>query len=52
MPDAIKDLEGIYGYIADKSGFLKGPGNTLKSFTKSAANWELCPFGGSNGMIS
>jgi len=40
MPDAIKDLEGIYGYIADKS------------FTKSAANWELCPFGGSNGMIS
>ena len=21
MPDAIKDLEGIYGYIADKSGF-------------------------------
>ena len=46
MPDAIKDLEGIYGYIADKSGFPERAWGYVDKLRQKCRELETAPLRG------
>ena len=46
MPDAIKDLEGIYGYIADKSGFPERAWSYVEKLQQKCRELETAPLRG------
>ena len=46
MPDAIKDLEGIYGYIADKSGFPERAWGYVEKLHQKCRELGTVPFRG------
>ena len=46
MPDAIKDLEGIYGHIADKSGFPERAWSYVEKLHQKCRELETAPLRG------
>ena len=46
MPDAIKDLETIYGYIADKSGFPERAWAYIEKLRQRCYELETAPLHG------
>ncbi|MDX9690731.1 MAG: type II toxin-antitoxin system RelE/ParE family toxin [Alphaproteobacteria bacterium] len=46
MPDAIKDLEGIYGYITDKSGFPERAWAYVEKLQQKCRELETAPLRG------
>ena len=46
MPDAIKDLEGIYGYITDKSGFPERAWSYVEKLQQKCRELETAPLRG------
>jgi plasmid stabilization system protein ParE len=46
MPDAIKDLEGIYGYVADKSGFPERAWSYIERLRQKCHELETAPLRG------
>lgn len=46
MPDAIKDLEGIYGYVADKSGFPERAWSYIERLHQKCHELETAPLRG------
>ena len=46
MPDAIKDLEGVYGYIADKSGFPERAWAYIQKLRQKCHELETAPLRG------
>ena len=46
MPDAIKDLEGIYGYITDKSGFPERAWAYIEKLRRKCHELETAPIRG------
>lgn len=46
MPDAIKDLEGIYGYVADKSGFPERAWSYIEKLRQKCHELETAPLRG------
>ena len=46
MPDAIKDLEGIYGYITDKSGFPERAWSYIEKLQQKCRELETAPLRG------
>lgn len=46
MPDAIKDLEGIYGHIADKSGFPERAWAYVEKLRQKCRELETAPLCG------
>ena len=46
MPDAIKDLEGIYGYITDKSGFPERAWGYVEKLRQKCRELETAPLRG------
>ena len=46
MPDAIKDLEAIYGYIADKSGFSERAWAYVEKLRQKCDEMETAPLRG------
>jgi plasmid stabilization system protein ParE len=46
MPDAIKDLEGIYGYIADKSGYPERAWTFVERLRQKCHELETAPLRG------
>ena len=46
MPDAIKDLEAIYGYIADKSGFPERAWAYIEKLRQKCYELETAPLRG------
>jgi len=46
MPDAIKDLEGIYGYITDKSGFPERAWGYIEKLRRKCHELETAPIRG------
>ncbi len=45
-PDAIKDLETIYGYISDKSGFPERAWAYIEKLRQKCHELETAPFRG------
>ncbi len=46
MPDALKDLEGIYNYIADKSGFPERAWAYIEKLRQKCHELENAPLRG------
>lgn len=46
MPDAIKDLEAIYGYIADKSGYPERAWEFVERLRQKCHELETAPLRG------
>ena len=46
LPDAIKDLESIYGYIADKSGYPERAWNYVEKLRQKCQDLETVPLRG------
>lgn len=46
MPDAIKDLENIYGYISDKSGFPERAWAYIEKLRKKSHELKTAPLRG------
>ena len=46
MPDAIKDLENIYGYISDKSGFPERAWAYIEKLRQKCHELETAPLRG------
>ena len=45
-PDAIKDLEGLYDYIADKSGFPERAWAYIEKLRQKCQELDVAPFQG------
>ena len=46
LPDAIKDLESIYGYIADKSGYPERAWDYVEKLRQKCQDLETVPLRG------
>lgn len=51
LPDAIKDLENIYDYIAEQSGFPERAWTYIERLREKCQNLETAPHKNSRAMI-